>query len=53
MNGPGQYAPRPPGDWARKSWTVRPCSAEPGRLSEGPRWDGDRKELLWVGLAGA
>jgi|HubBroStandDraft_1064217.scaffolds.fasta_scaffold127024_2 sugar lactone lactonase YvrE len=48
MNGPGKHAPRPPGDSAGKSWTVRPCSAEPGRLSEGPRWDGDRSELLWV-----
>jgi sugar lactone lactonase YvrE len=29
-------------------WTVTPCSAEPGLLSEGPRWDAGRGELLWV-----
>ncbi len=48
MNDPGQNAPRRLGDSAWKWWMVRPCSAEPGRLSEGPRWDGDRSELLWV-----
>ena len=34
----------PPGN----SWTVTPCSAEPGLLSEGPRWDARWEELLWV-----
>ena len=28
--------------------TPVPCSPAAGLLSEGPRWDADRDELLWV-----
>ena len=48
MTGTERGGPRTAGNSAGNSWTVRPCSAEPGLLSEGPRWDGDRNELLWV-----
>ncbi len=48
MTDPGRRGPRPVTDSAGNSWTVTPCSAEPGRLSEGPRWDAGRSELLWV-----
>jgi sugar lactone lactonase YvrE len=48
MTIPERSSSRPMGDSAGKTWTVRPCSAEPGRLSEGPRWDGGRSELVWV-----
>jgi sugar lactone lactonase YvrE len=48
VNDPERRGARPAGYSAGTSWTVTPCSAEPGLLSEGPRWDGDRNELLWV-----
>src|SRR3984893_12543436 len=48
MTSPERRGPRPVTDTAGNSWTVTPCSAEPGRLSEGPRWDAGRSELLWV-----
>ncbi|HEY6425258.1 MAG TPA: SMP-30/gluconolactonase/LRE family protein [Pseudonocardiaceae bacterium] len=48
MTGPQPRGPGPAGNPAGKSWTLTPCSAEPGLLTEGPRWDAARGELLWV-----
>ena len=48
MTRPERPGPRPVADSAGNSWTVEACTAEPGRLSEGPRWDAGRGELLWV-----
>lgn len=48
MTGPERRGPRPTRDSAGNTWTVTACSDQPGRLSEGPRWDAGRSELLWV-----
>ena len=41
-------APGPVERPVRASRVERVCSAGRGLLSEGPRWDADRAELIWV-----
>jgi sugar lactone lactonase YvrE len=35
------------------AWTIVPCSRTAGLLTEGPRWDGEREQLLWVDIIGS